>query len=116
RLRRLVWRPPDRRLPARPGRALALSDPRGSIRDLSLLEALDLALARLARRGGRPRAGRRLGCQHGATSVAGLGSGRRRCALGCGLRPLLLALRPRGRPRTGTPFVRCEVRRAEALL
>ena len=50
-----------------PGRPLALADPGRRVRDLPLPQALHVALPPLARRGRRPRAGRRLGGDHRAS-------------------------------------------------
>ena len=115
-LRGLARGLPDRRLPARPARALALADPGRRLRDLPVPEALDLALPPLARRGRRARAGRRLGGDHRHDPVGGVGARRRGRALGGRLRLLLRAARPRGRPRAGPAVGRDALRRARRLL
>ena len=106
---------PGRRLPARPDRALALADPGRAVRRLPLPEAGHLALPPLARRLARARAGRRLGRRDRRAAVAGVGARRRGRALGRGLRPLLLAVRPRARPARGAALVGGAVRRARRL-
>ena len=106
---------PRRRLPARPGRALALADPGRVLRRLPVPQADHVALPPLARRHARACAGRGVGRCHRRVAVAGVDSRRRRRALGRRLRPLLLALRPRARPRAGPALVGDAVRRARRL-
>ena len=97
-LRRLAGGLPRRRLAARPDRALALADPgRGFVvypylKRFTWLCHLWLGAVR------RPRAGRRLGCDHGQAAWQAWALGGAVALLGGGLRPLLRALRRRGRP------------------
>ena len=105
-----------RRLPARPARALAVADPGRGLRDLPVPEALHLALAPLARSGGRARTGRRLGRDHGRAALAGVGARWGRRLLGGGVRPLLLAPRRGGRPARGAPLGNDEIRRGRRVL
>ena len=110
-LPRLARGVPRRRLPARADRPLALADPGRRVRRLPVPEAGDLALALLARRRGRARAGRRVGGDHERASARGLaarGGGRR---LGGRVRRPLRALRPRPRPRARAPLGAGAVRR-----
>ena len=83
--------------------------------DLPLSEALHLAVPPLARRGGRAGAGRRLGRAHRRAALAGVDPRRRRRGLGRRLRPLLLALRRRGRPARGAALVGDALGRARRL-
>ena len=104
-LPRVAARVPRRGLAAEPGRPLALADPGRGVRDLPVPQALHLDVPPLARRGRRPRPGGRLGRDHREAAVAGVGARRRGRDLGRRVRPLLLALRPRDRPRAGPALV-----------
>ena len=112
---RLARRLPRRRLPARPDRPLALADPGRAVLRLPVPQALHVALSSLARRLPRPRAGRRVARRDRRGAVGGVGTRRRSCALGRGLRSLLLALRSRARPARGAPFVGRALRRARGV-
>ena len=85
------------------------------VRDLPVPQALHVDLPPLARRGRRPRARRRLGRDHREAPLAGVGARRRGRHLGRGVRPLLLALRRRDRPRAGAPLVGDALRRARRV-
>src|SRR5436190_621232 len=114
-LRARIRAVPRRVLPAPTDRTVALADPGGRLRRLPVPEAVHVAEPSVARRSRRPRAGGRLGRDHGTASVGGMGS---RCGgrgLDCRLRPLLLALRPRHRRAAGTAFGRVTLRRARRL-
>ena len=106
---------PRRRLAARAEDALALADSRRGLRRLPVPQALHLALPLLARRGRRARAGRRLGGDHEPPSVGGVAARRRGRTLGRRLRPLLRAVRRRGRSRAAFALDRDEVRRARRI-
>ncbi len=112
----LAGRVPAGRVAARAARPLALADPGRDVRRLPVPEARDLARARLAGRGRRARAARRLDRGHERDAVGGVGARRRGRVLGRRLRPPLRALRPRDRPRPGTALVPDPLRRARHLL
>ena len=98
-----------------PDRPLALADSGRDVRRLPVPQARHVALPPLARRLHGPRAARRLARGDGLGAVGGVGALRRAGPLGGGLRPLLLALRPRARPRGGPALVGDAVRRAGRL-
>ena len=106
---------PRRRLPARPGRPLAVADSRRDVRHLPISQAGHMAVPPLARRVPRTCSAGRVACDDGDGAVGGMGDRRCCCAVGGRLRPLLLALRPRPRSRGRAPLVGRSLRRARRL-
>ena len=96
---------PRRRLAARPDLPVAVADPGDRVRRLPVPEAGHVGRAPVARCRRRARADGRLGGDPRRPALAGVGARRRRRDLGRRLRPLLLAVRRRGRPRPGAAFV-----------
>src|SRR4029453_17913460 len=93
------------RLAARPDLPLAVADPGRRLRDLPVPEAGHLARAPLAWRRRRAGADGGVGGDPWRPALAGVGPRGSRGSVGCRLRPLLLALRPRDRPRAGSALL-----------